>query len=73
MLNIILLVVLSIVGLAVGILGTYFIVLAVNKKKAKEVMTFDYDQAKTFYETYRRKTPTDGQIKAMLEAYNNNK
>jgi len=73
MLNIILLVVLSIVGLAIGIIGTCFIVLAVNKKKAKEVMNFDYDQAKTFYETYRKKTPSDGQIKAMVEAYKNNK
>jgi len=73
MANLILLIVLSIIGVTAGIIGTYFIVLNVNKKKAQEVMTFDYEQAKSFFETYRRKTPSDGQVKAMVEAYKNNK
>jgi len=73
LLNLILLIVLSTVGIVIGFVFTFFMVLHMIKKKSKEQMEFGYEQAKSFYETYKRKTPSDGQIRAMVDAYNNNK
>ncbi|MDR2829416.1 MAG: hypothetical protein LBV48_02375 [Mycoplasmataceae bacterium] len=71
--EIILLIVFSIIAIVVGFTFTYFILLAKGKKMMKEQTGFDYEQAKSMYITYRQKNPNENQIKAMVNAFKNNK